>query len=378
MRARARAHADRLADVDDLARRRCARRRRRGRRSGGRGRAAAGARRASRAGPSVRLRPRRAAGARGAASSSASRTVVACAHSRGNSAQKTRAQVSASASARWETSTSIPSDSASARSRRWRASGCSRRASATVHSCGGLRPAQPGALERLAQHAAVERRAVGHEHAPAQLRGELGQLRLGRRRLVDHRLRDPGEALDAARERRAHGRAASPSARAARRRRRAPRRPRSARRRRPPARSSRCRRRGTPWWRRADRDPSGPCSIRLAPDGTTAALQARARLPPDAGVQSRAHPVWKEAAHDDFSHPAGDRPDHRRARGLGGLPREPARSRGRRLRGGRARSRGRACRRRCASCTPPRRPTERADPQRTAPSTRTPRRPISH
>ena len=62
-------------------------------------------------------------------------------------------------------------------------------------------PAQAGALEGLAQHPAVERRAVGHEHAPAQLRGQLGQLRLGRGRLVDHRLGDAGEALDPARER---------------------------------------------------------------------------------------------------------------------------------------------------------------------------------
>jgi hypothetical protein len=66
-------------------------------------------------------------------------------------------------------------------------------------------PAQPRALEGLAQDPAVERRAVGHEHAPAQLRGQLRQLRLGRRRLVDHRLRDAGEALDPARERGADG-----------------------------------------------------------------------------------------------------------------------------------------------------------------------------
>ena len=59
--------------------------------------------------------------------------------------------------------------------------------------------------------------------------GQLGQHALRRRRRVDHRLRDPGEALDAARQRRARRRPASPSARAARRRRRAPRRPRSAR-----------------------------------------------------------------------------------------------------------------------------------------------------
>jgi hypothetical protein len=54
-----------------------------------------------------------------------------------------------------------------------------------------VRPAQARALEGLAQHAAVERRAVGHQDAPTQLGRELGQLRLGRRRLVDHRLRDP-------------------------------------------------------------------------------------------------------------------------------------------------------------------------------------------
>jgi hypothetical protein len=66
------------------------------------------------------------------------------------------------------------------------------------------RPVQPGRGERLHEHAAVERRAVGDEHAPAQLHGEVGQHGLGRRRLVDHRLCDPGEALDPARERRAH------------------------------------------------------------------------------------------------------------------------------------------------------------------------------
>ena len=204
VRARPRAHADRLADVDDLAR---------GvahhvdagvvGQVGEVGHAPA---RAAASAPGRRWPwPAGASGARGARGRARRAPSVACAHSRGKSAQKTRAHVSASASARWETSTSIPSDSASARRRRWRPSGCSRRASATVHSCGGLRPAQPRALEGLAQHPAVERRAVGHEHAPAQLRGQLGQLRLGRRRLVDHRLRDAGEALDPARERRAHG-----------------------------------------------------------------------------------------------------------------------------------------------------------------------------
>ena len=64
-----------------------------------------------------------------------------------------------------------------------------------------LRPLEPGALERLLQHARVEARVVGDEHAPLQLLGELGQHHTRRRRGVDHRLRDAGEALDAAAQR---------------------------------------------------------------------------------------------------------------------------------------------------------------------------------
>ena len=66
-------------------------------------------------------------------------------------------------------------------------------------------PRQPRALERLAQDAAVERRVVGDEHAlrrRADELGEVGQDRVGGRRLVDHRLRDLREALDRARQRR--------------------------------------------------------------------------------------------------------------------------------------------------------------------------------
>ena len=29
-------------------------------------------------------------------------------------------------------------------------------------------------------------------------------------------------------------------------------------------------------------------------------------MPPEAWVPSKRNPVWKEAGHDDFSHPAGD------------------------------------------------------------------------
>ena len=64
-----------------------------------------------------------------------------------------------------------------------------------------VRPLELGALERLLEHADVEPRRVGDEDPALHLLGELGQDMLGRRRLVDHRLGDPGEALDAAAER---------------------------------------------------------------------------------------------------------------------------------------------------------------------------------
>jgi hypothetical protein len=66
-------------------------------------------------------------------------------------------------------------------------------------------PRQPRALEGLAQDATVEGGVVGDEHAHgrrADELGEVGQDRVGGRRLVDHRLRDVREALDRARQRR--------------------------------------------------------------------------------------------------------------------------------------------------------------------------------
>jgi len=63
---------------------------------------------------------------------------------------------------------------------------------------GRVGPAQVGALEGLAQHAAVERGVVGDEHAPLQLLGEVGQDRVGRRGGVDHVLGDLREVLDRA------------------------------------------------------------------------------------------------------------------------------------------------------------------------------------
>ncbi|MFN8202086.1 MAG: hypothetical protein U0S48_05950 [Solirubrobacteraceae bacterium] len=66
-----------------------------------------------------------------------------------------------------------------------------------------IRPRQALALAGLAQDAAVEARVVGDEHAPVQRGDEIGEDDLGLRRLVDHRLRDAGEPLDPARQRRA-------------------------------------------------------------------------------------------------------------------------------------------------------------------------------
>jgi hypothetical protein len=62
-------------------------------------------------------------------------------------------------------------------------------------------PRQSGALEGLCEHAPVEGRVVGHEHAAGQQLRQIGQRGLGRRRGVDHLLRDLREALDRARQR---------------------------------------------------------------------------------------------------------------------------------------------------------------------------------
>ena len=71
-----------------------------------------------------------------------------------------------------------------------------------MQSAGGVGPVEAGALERLAQHADVEARVVGDQHPP------LEQLAPARRSTSSGggapstiALRDPGEALDPARER---------------------------------------------------------------------------------------------------------------------------------------------------------------------------------
>ena len=204
MRARPRAHADRLADVDDLAR-------------GVAHHVDAGV--VGQVGevghaPVRAAHPRRrrrspwpagASGARGARASSASRTVSRVrAQPREERAEHARARLRVGQRAVGD----LDVDPQRLGQRPQAALAPERVQAARERDRAQLRrvgPAQPRALEGLAQHAAVERRAVGHEHAPAQLRGQLGQLRLGRRRLVDHRLGDAGEALDPARERRAHG-----------------------------------------------------------------------------------------------------------------------------------------------------------------------------
>ena len=66
---------------------------------------------------------------------------------------------------------------------------------------GGPRPVELAALERLAQHAAVEAGVVGHEHAALEQAGQLREHLVRRGRGVDHGLRDAGEPLDAARQR---------------------------------------------------------------------------------------------------------------------------------------------------------------------------------
>jgi hypothetical protein len=65
---------------------------------------------------------------------------------------------------------------------------------------------QADPLERLAQHASVERGVVGDQQATAELLGEDRQHLLQRRSALHHLLADAGQAPDAAPERsaRAH------------------------------------------------------------------------------------------------------------------------------------------------------------------------------
>ena len=285
VRARARAQADRLADVEraavgvaedvdagvlgqrgEVRALLGARRRRRARRRPARRRARRGAGRAARPPrrPSRRARIRRA-----------------------NSAQNTRAQVSASGQ---RAVGHLDLDPERVGERGEAAAALQRREAARHRDRAQHRrlgPVERRARERAAQHAAGRsapsaRRARGRAAA-----GELGQHRLGRRRVVDHRLRDPGEALDPARRAAPRRRRARTSGRAARRRRPAPRRPRSARSARARARSSPCRRRGTPrvasgCVRRSAAASRCSCErsfIRPRPDGMQRACRPCTRIP---------------------------------------------------------------------------------------------------
>ena len=71
-----------------------------------------------------------------------------------------------------------------------------------MHSTGGIGPLQADPLKRLAQDPAVERRVVRDHHAASQRRSSGGSTVLERGRAVDHRLGDPGKALDPAAQRR--------------------------------------------------------------------------------------------------------------------------------------------------------------------------------
>ncbi len=69
-----------------------------------------------------------------------------------------------------------------------------------------IRPLEIRPSEGLAQHAAIKRGVVGDHHPPLQTGLQERKHILGERRVVDHRLRDPGEPLDPAAQRkvRAH------------------------------------------------------------------------------------------------------------------------------------------------------------------------------
>ena len=184
-------------------RRRCGRGRRPARR------AARRRRRGAPRGPGARSCDPRADGAacapRRCSSSSASPTVPAC----DDEPRQQRAQHARGASRRRPargalTSTSMPSASASgsqpapARERREAARERDRaqRRAASGHSSS----ARANAWRSTRRSNAM---LCADEHPALELLGEVGQHELDRRRLVDHRLRDPGEALDHATERRA-------------------------------------------------------------------------------------------------------------------------------------------------------------------------------
>ncbi len=108
-------------------------------------------------------------------------------------------------SARCWTSTSIPSEPASAASLRWRTSGAKRRASATVHSTGGAGHAKPERSNAWRSTRRSNDAECATSTLPSIMPRELGQHVLGAGRLVDHGLRDAGEPLDPARQRRRRG-----------------------------------------------------------------------------------------------------------------------------------------------------------------------------
>ena len=85
-----------------------------------------------------------------------------------------------------------------------RASGAKRRASATVQSTGGSGHSQPARSNAWRSTRRSKLAECATSTRPVEHARELRQHALRRRRVGDHHLRDPGEALDAARQRPAH------------------------------------------------------------------------------------------------------------------------------------------------------------------------------
>ena len=154
-----------------------------------------------------RCRGRR--GRRGRSSATASATVAALAHSRGNSAHRTlRARLRVGQRAVRE----LHVDAERVRQRRQAALTLERQQHARERRGAQhrrLRPLGADPLERLPEHAPVERSVVGDQHPARQPLGERADDLLELRRAVEHLLRDPGEPPDAPAERhaRAHQRA---------------------------------------------------------------------------------------------------------------------------------------------------------------------------
>ncbi len=94
-------------------------------------------------------------------------------------------------------STSMPSDSASVPQPALARERAQRRASATVHSVGGLGHSSSARAKAWRRTRRSNAALCATRTRTVEVLGQLGEHELGARGLVDHGLRDPGEALDA-------------------------------------------------------------------------------------------------------------------------------------------------------------------------------------